>query len=289
VSSLFILFAISGQVTGPDPRISDCSRPRAEWLWCDDFEADRLAGYFEYDSAGGSFVRADSVGVGGSKGMRVHFASGQISAGSLKLAFGRTPQPYLRPVDDSLAMHRDLYWRVFVRLAPEWRGGGGDKLARAHSLASEGWAQSMAAHLWSGTAADADYLVIDPASGIGPSGELQTRHYNDSERMRWLGAARGSAAVFGASRVGQWACIEAHVQLDDPGEKNGVFELWVDDRLDARLDHLRWVGSFDAYGINAVFFENYWNEGSPAEQERYLDNIVVSTKRVGCGEQQTAP
>jgi len=31
-----------------------------------------------------------------------------------------------------------------------------------------------------------------------------------------------------------------------------------------------------------VFFENYWNTGSPAAQERYLDDIVVSTRRIGC-------
>jgi hypothetical protein len=31
-----------------------------------------------------------------------------------------------------------------------------------------------------------------------------------------------------------------------------------------------------------VFVENYWNTGSPVAQERYLDNLVVSTQRIGC-------
>jgi hypothetical protein len=31
-----------------------------------------------------------------------------------------------------------------------------------------------------------------------------------------------------------------------------------------------------------VFFENYWNTGSPKLQERYFDNIVVSTQPIGC-------
>jgi hypothetical protein len=35
--------------------------------------------------------------------------------------------------------------------------------------------------------------------------------------------------------------------------------------------------------INAVLFENYWNAGSPVTQERYFDNIVISTSRIGCG------
>ena len=56
----------------------------------------------------------------------------------------------------------------------------------------------------------------------------------------------------------------------------------VNGTLDARETGLNWVGSYSAYGINAVFFENYWNTGSPVAQERYFDNLVVSTQRIGC-------
>src|SRR5690606_16146937 len=41
---------------------------------------------------------------------------------------------------------------------------------------------------------------------------------------------------------------------------------------------------YSAYGINALLLENYWNNGSPRQQERYFDNLVVSTQRVGCGD-----
>src|SRR5207247_6478799 len=61
----------------------ECATPQAGWLWCDDFEQDRLASYFEYDSSGGSFVRAGGVGVGGSAGMRNRFSVGRVSAGVL--------------------------------------------------------------------------------------------------------------------------------------------------------------------------------------------------------------
>ena len=45
---------------------------------------------------------------------------------------------------------------------------------------------------------------------------------------------------------------------------------------------LNFLGSFSQYGINAVYFENYWNTGSVIPQDRYMDNIVVSTERIGC-------
>ena len=47
---------------------------------------------------------------------------------------------------------------------------------------------------------------------------------------------------------------------------------------------LDFLGSYNAYGINSILFENYWNTGSPQDQKRWFDNIVVSTKRVGCAE-----
>ena len=47
---------------------------------------------------------------------------------------------------------------------------------------------------------------------------------------------------------------------------------------------LDWRGSWTAYGINAVFFENYWNSGAPVEQRRYFDDIAIATERVGCHE-----
>lgn len=56
----------------------------------------------------------------------------------------------------------------------------------------------------------------------------------------------------------------------------------MDSTLEARRTDLNWVGSWSAYGLNAVYFETYWNSGWPQPQERYFDNIVVSTQRIGC-------
>lgn len=266
------------------PLIGSCATPRPEWIWCDDFETDRLGRYFEYVSAGGVFARAAGVGRAGSFGMRAHWAVGEVSAGALHLAFGRTPQAYFRPVDAGTADYREIYWRVYVRNQSGWVGGGGNKLSRAISFASStSWAEAMIAHVWSGGSAPGwDYLFLDPASGTDAAGTLRTTTYNDIANFRWLGAVRGQTPLFGATAVGAWHCVEAHVRLNDAGQANGVFELWVDGALDAQKPGLNWVGGFNAYGINAVFFENYWNSGSPADQERYFDDLVVSTAPIGC-------
>jgi hypothetical protein len=267
--------------------VPECDSPEAEWIWCDDFEADRLDGYFEYIDDDGDFLRLAGIGLDGSYGMRVRFQQGEVSAGALHLAFGKTPSTYIDPVDEGTAKYREIYWRMFLQHQSGWTGGGGDKLSRATVFATSNWAQAMIAHVWSGTsspsAGSAKYhLLLDPASGTDTAGNLQTTTYNDFPNLRWLGYDVGDTPLFDADHVGEWYCVEARVKLNDAGQSNGVFELWIDGLLDAQRSDLNWLGSYDAYGINAVFFENYWNSGSPVAQERFWDNIVVSTARIGC-------
>jgi len=144
----------------------------------------------------------------------------------------------------------------------------------------------MIAHLWSGGPGDA-FLVMDPASGISPDGTLVSTKYNDFDNLRWLGAKRGEIALFDETHTGEWFCVEAHAKLNTPGASDGVFEFWINDELQAGTYNLNWHGSWNSdpanFKINAVFFENYWNAGSPISQERYFDNIIISTQRIGCG------
>ena len=287
VATAFVACAKGGETgTGPPPpppppvSAVECNTPQPGWIWCDDFEQDRLNQYFEYNNAGSGFVRAAGVGVSRSYGMRARFAVGQVDGGWLHLAIGKVPSG-LRPVDAGTALYRDLYWRLYVRNQPAWVGGGGYKLTRAISLATPGWAEAMTAQVW-GDPPATGYLYLDPASGTDLAGNIVTTRYNDFANLRWLGAKAGVTSLFDASHVGRWYCVEMHALLNDAGQANGVFEYWINGALEARETGLNWLGAFSTYGINAVFFENYWNGGSPAAQERYLDNIVVSTRRIGC-------
>lgn len=273
-------------ITAPTSGLAnECASPQAGWIWCDDFDVDRTASYFEYDNASGDFTRVTGVGNGGSFGMRARWSAGEVGAGSLHLAVGRTPQAFFRPVDAGTANYRELYWRVYVRNQPGWTGGGGDKLSRAFVFASTTmWAQAMIAHVWSGNdnSADENILMLDPARGTDVAGTLVTTDYNDFTHLTFLGLTKGTNAIFSTAKVGTWHCIEARARLNDAGLANGVTELWIDDVLDASKSGLNFLGSFNAYGLNAVYLENFWNLGSPVAQERYLDNFVVSTQRIGC-------
>ena len=260
---------------------NECSSPGSGWIWCDDFESNRLGSYFEHVNPG-SFSRESGVGVNGSSGMQAHFTTGLVNAGNLKLAFGRTPDPYMNPVDNGTSDYRDVYWRVFLKHQPGWTGGGGDKLSRAMIFAGSDWSQAAIGHVWSG-GSGSNYLYLDPASGTDAAGNLQTTGYNDFANLRWLGSQTSSTPIFNSAHVGVWYCVEARMSLNDAGSSNGVFQLWIDGALEAQRTGLNWVGAYNSYGINAIFLENYWNAGSTQEQYRYFDNFVVSTAPIGCG------
>lgn len=248
-------------------------------IWSDDFEsrAPLAKRYTEYGSAKGSFIPVAGVGRHGSRGMRGRFAKGQVSAGNLKVMFGRGPvRARVRPNED----FRELFWRIYVRHQEGWVGNPA-KLTRATILVNGNWSQAMIAHIWGGHKLG---LGMDPASGVRGD-RVVTRKYNDFERLHWLGFKEGPRQIFAPGEVGKWVCVEAHVKLNTPGRADGVFEFWLDGVLQARSANLDWVGTWRGYGLNAVFLNNYWNDGSVKAQERYFDDFVIATRRIGPGRQ----
>jgi hypothetical protein len=209
--------------------------------------------------------------------MRCTFAPGQVGAGSLKVLVGRNPfhgqrAAAIRPTET----FREIWWRVYVKHETGWTGNPA-KLARATCLAGSDWSQGLIAHVWGG---HGNALCIDPATGITNSRKVTTK-YNDFERLRWLGVRHGRMPIFSPDESGRWVCVESQVRLNTPGRRDGAFRLWVDGALESERTDLDWHGTWDEYGINAVFLENYWNAGSPKRQSRWFDDFVVGTRPVG--------
>jgi hypothetical protein len=249
-------------------------------IWYDDFNgpSSGLSRYLEYDTDGGDFAPVTTEALGGSgQSMRAVFQAGEVGAGGLKLVFGRNPMDYrgvaVRPAED----FRDLYWRVYVKHQDGWTGDPA-KMSRATAFAASDWSQAMIAHVWGGSSTP---LVIDPARGVNSSSQVVTHGYNDFANLSWLGYQSGTYPLFATAESGRWVSVEAHVKLNTPGQSDGLFTLTIDGKLDASRTGLNWVYAWQAYGLNAVFIENYWNAGSPVAQSRFFDDFVVSTAPIG--------
>lgn len=239
-----------------------------------DLPPDQNPGYVEYQKGSPKgFNHTPDGGLSGG-GMIAVFEKGQVDNGSLKVFFGRTPagSKGLRREET----FREIYWRVYVKHEAGWEGNPA-KLARATCLMSPEWKQGFIAHVWGGKN---DSLCIDPATGIVDSKPVTTR-YNDFSNLKWLGNRHGTTPVFSPAESGRWVCIESHVRLNSPGKVDGIFQLWVDGKLELSRDDINWHGQWDEYAINAVFLENYWNDGSVKRQSRWFDNFVIRTSPIG--------
>ena len=86
----------------------------------------------------------------------------------------------------------------------------------------------------------------------------------------------------------RWYCIEQHVKLNTPGEKDGILRAWVDGRpafekTDIRFRHV------DRLKIEQIWMNVYHGgtAASPYDQHLFVDNVVIATKYIG--PMKTAP
>ena len=238
-------------------------------IWYDDFDGE-VRNYGETD---GPLCETESYG-GNGKSLLQFYAKGEQGKGNRKVFFGDSP---MRNSVRRGEKFDEVYWRIYVKHQPGWLGGGPDKLSRATTLVNPRWSQGIIAHVWSA----GEVLTLDPATGIRDS-IVRTTRYNDFPNLRWLGnKPTAQSRIFSTENSGRWICVEARAKLNTPGEKDGQFQLWIDGRLEAERTTLDWRGTWDEKGINAVFLEAYWNNGSPVNQSRYVDLFVIATEPVG--------
>ncbi|XZE56183.1 hypothetical protein SH139x_002278 [Planctomycetaceae bacterium SH139] len=242
-------------------------------IWYDDFDLpQRQEQYPEKSGKLSQEVRFGNTGTS----LEMAYPRGSQGIGGRKVFFGDSPTNRRQTLrgDESFD---DIYWRIYVKHPADWKGGGPAKLSRATSLVPPGWRQAMIAHVWS----SGEALTLDPASGV-KNGSVVTTGYNDFPNLKWLGNKPTSQfKLHGDDGLGWWVCVEARAKLNTPGKNDGVNQLWIDGRLEAERRNLDWRGTFDERGINAIFLEAYWNEGSPVDQARWIDNFVISTKPIG--------
>ncbi|MDP2644063.1 MAG: hypothetical protein Q8P24_03930 [Desulfobacterales bacterium] len=252
---------------------SKISSPKSDndIIWYDDFNGAAV----KYAESKGGLDDKESFG-GGGKSMIALYKKGDHGEGDRKVFFGDTPT-YQGDAVRTGEKFDEIYWRVYVKHPFGWTGGGPDKLSRAISFHASDWSQAIIAHVW--TVGEA--LTLDPVSGISGSNAV-TKGYNNFDNFKWLGNRPVSEfKISSAKEAGWWVSVESRAKLNTPGKKDGINQLWIDGRLATERRNLDWRGSYTAHGINAVFLETWWNNGSPVNQRRWYDEFVISTKPIG--------
>lgn len=260
------------------PRI-DCVVPveiqpqllASETIWYDDFNSQPKS----YAEGGEIFDDSMSFGQKG-KSMLCLYEKGKQGVGGGKIFFGDSPAYPDKTVRKG-EVFDEIYWRIYVKHEYGWLGSPA-KMSRATSIVGVPWAQAMIAHVWAGSGSS---LTLDPVCGV-QGDKVVTRRYNDFERMKWLGNKPVSTfPIHATEEAGYWVLVESRVKLNTPGKADGINQLWIDGRLEVERKNLDFRGNYIKYGINAVFLEAYWNDGSPKTQSRWYDNFIVSSAPIG--------
>ncbi len=77
----------------------------------------------------------------------------------------------------------------------------------------------------------------------------------------------------------RWYCLELQIKANNPGFRDGLQRMWIDGMFKGEVSNMRWRDTTDVR-INA--FQLTFSGAVPVTEHVWIDNIVVSTQRIGC-------
>ena len=230
----------------------DWKQHHPEWLWCDEFESGRALRetYEDVNTQGISLTDKDAYR--GARSLMQRYEPGQVTAGWI--------------VKISKSGYPD---HVFVR----WYHGFGKgydifppKMARIRSRRRESdWQDNYAVHVW--------------MRGRNPIVDVYAKYSSQANSTGWL-PVQVSDFVFDKAAGKNWMRFEIEIKLNQPGEIDGLYRLWLNDDLIVDRVNADLRGNTQ-YKINEIMLDGYWNGGATGYLERYYDNFVISTRRIG--------
>ncbi len=224
-----------------------------EWLWCDDFEDVKPLGEKYQDVSTSGFERSADEAFDGSHSLRQHYTEGQVDAGWV-----------IRVENNGFPEH--LFYRWYHKFEKGFNGFP-PKMARVrYRIRSGEWNSLLGIHCW----IDNGNIVAD----------VSAKNSSQTTGSGWLPIARSPFSFDSTDNIDRWICFEMEVQLNTPGKSDGLYRIWADSSLIVERLNVDLRGT-ETYRCNEVMLDCYWNGGSPKEQNRYYDNFVISTLRIG--------
>lgn len=246
------------------------------WILCEDFED--FEGWGNFWTNDGLIAVEPGPATSGDTSLRIGHDPGTFGSGMADLRFGQGPNDqYTARPDENF---REVWVRFFVRTQEGWPANAGiSEAVEVMSVVGGNRSIAVDATIYSPNQAQAQAIAW---SCVHDSELLCSNGNGDwsGNDLRALEADLGTAPLYGDEAAGQWVCHEVHVRLDDPGQSNGVFEVFIDDELDVGLDGLEYVNAWDGAALNTVRFASFWN--APAALDHHVDDVIVSTAPIGC-------
>ncbi|MCB0344320.1 MAG: hypothetical protein KDD66_04350 [Bdellovibrionales bacterium] len=247
------------------------------WLFCDDFESGSLGSWEDVTDI--TIASGTGKKHNGTYSAQLFYPNGSEGAGWMW-------KKALRPDN---ANNDAQYVRWWQRWEPgfEWNNGpsGDQKLFMLQALEPQsGWGQTASWKIYV-------HLVGQEHSG---QGVLLNEPYFD--RFIWSGGSQWDGQWMGMQQnstvyryqTDKWECTEIEVVHNTPGSSDGRVRVWLNDVLAMDRNNIKLRD--EAVSWNALQLNGwYGSPGVPKNQYSWVDQVVVSTERIGCSHAQSSP
>jgi hypothetical protein len=248
-----------------------CGSPAV--IFCEDFENGNFAKWQDGYDPNRHTITTDPTNVyQGSKGLQVLYPQGS-DGGWLTRWF--------------MPGYDDLYVRLYTKWESNWQNAtnGGDKTVALYGNRID--------NQWSGfgkagikpNGTDFFYTALTSLDWyIQPDpGEIMFYSYFPEMQQAPDGMYWGNNFFQNDPRIGiqpgQWYCLEFELKANTPGLHDGYQKMWINDQFKGEVNNMRWRDTTDLR-INAV--QLTFSGGGPKTEHRWIDNVVVSTQKIGC-------
>ncbi len=248
ISLLFPILALLFSNPASSNECSNWQQTHPEWLWCDSFEESTALNTRYEDVSTTGLARSTADAVEGEASLRQVYTPGQVSAGWV-----------IKVEPNGFPDH--LFYRWHHKF-----GDGYDtfppKMARAgYRERGTSWQEIFRVHTWiSGNQPTLDVLARNSSQGPWLPVAISDFNLNDNRD--------------------QWNLYEVEIKLNSPGNTDGLYRMWINNQLMVERTNVDLRGN-TSDKINEVMLDAYWNTGASATLERFFDNFVISTERIG--------
>ena len=185
-------------------------------------------------------------------------------------------------VDNGFTEPEKAYFRYYLRLGDNWNqtvsGGKLPGFAGTYNKAGWGSRKPDGTNGWSARGSFLKTIMLG-SEKLNPIGSYvyhvdQYGNYGSG----WTWDKQGGALL----KNNRWYCIEQYIQVNTPGNNDGVFMAWLDGKKVFEKKGLKFRTTNDLK-IEEVWL-NIYHGGmalSPRDQTAYIDNFVVAKKYIG--------
>lgn len=169
-----------------------------------------------------------------------------------------------------------IYFRYYLRFGDDWDGRGGKMPGFGGTYGRAGWG-GKPSDGYNGWSARGSFR---PAEGDRVL--IGTYCYHADMKSKygdvWPWREKGRGLI----EKNRWYCIEQHLMLNTPGERDGVIRAWVDGRPAFEKTGIKFRNTPDLR-IEKIWFNVYHGGKTPARSEDHVffDNIVIAKKYIG--------